>query len=71
MAKQLENITMFYRGDPGQGSPETAFFSYDVGDGDLKKRHQVYEVVSPTWSNSPNTIWAAGVAQIKTNEGIA
>lgn len=71
MAKQLENVTMFYKGNPTEGSPSSAFFSYDVADGTMRKSHQTYEVSDPTWTDSPNTIWDAGVAQIKTNEGIS
>lgn len=71
MAKALENITMFHKGDPAAANPTAAFFSYDVVDGGLRKDHQTYEVSEPAWTDSPNDIWAAAVAQIKTNEGIS
>lgn len=71
MAKQLENITMFYKGDPAAGTPTTAFLSYGVADGNLRKKNQIYEVPSPTWTDSPNAVWTAAITQIKTNEGIA
>ena len=71
MAKSLANVTMFYQGDPAQSDPTGAFLSYDVVDGTLRKGNQIYEVPSPSWTDSPNTIWAAAVTQIKTNEGIS
>lgn len=71
MAKSLENIAMFYPGDPSASDPSHAFLTYDVVDGDLRKQNGLYEVPTPSWTDSPNTIWAAAVAQIKTNEGIS
>lgn len=70
MAKQLDQITMFYRGDPTSGTPTAAFLSYNVVDGSMRKDNQVYDVPSPSWDDSPNTIWTAAVAAIKANEGV-
>ena len=69
MAKALENLTMFVKGTPSVG-PDGVFLTYNCVDGAMKSKQKVYEVPSPDFGDSPNTIWAAAVAQIKTNEGI-
>ena len=70
MARALENLSMFYVGDPSASQPSGVFLTYSVVDGGLRKNNCLHEVESPDFSKSPDEIWTAAVSQIKVNEEI-
>lgn len=71
MAKTLRDVVLFLAGSPESATPQRAFMTYTVADGDMLKTHCLYEFPEPVdWTKMGSILWNEGVDQIETNEGI-
>lgn len=70
MEKKISNVTFFVTGDVAQNTPTRAFFTYDVETLKGAKTGNVHRVAELDATKTVAELWAEGVAEIKTLEGI-
>ena len=71
MARALKTPMLFVKGDP-EGNPTAVFMSYSVIDGAAQKTNLVHELETFAGdTDTPNDLWDACIAAIKTAEGIS
>lgn len=70
MAKELNNVHLFVKGDPALPAPDVAYMTYDVVSGNAKKTDNVHRFEDPDFTKSAEDFWDESVDAIKAAEGI-